>query len=312
MSYTYLFNSRLPYQRMPPSPAPGSMDALLESRSRESVQLLKTQIAINSPHEVTRDCEPLPELDYHMLYVLINVLRPYLSKRDLKRFDYVAQTRKWYFVGLAKFQEAYRELEDANAYAKILDKQFDELAQEYSKTISSSPNESTSPDPDIEQHVITLNRKMATIELARRKNNQDLQRLLSVVDRRTKARDHSTAFFSDLKRKFSQREVPALMEMGKHFYAHQERKKAEQQKRSSGNPSTSPAPQAPQAPQSSQSPPASQAPQATQAPVAVMVPPAKSTTPPNNSEQGYVTKKPVTQKAKIGNRWMVVAVRVPS
>lgn len=225
MSYNYLRYSRLPSQRMVPPSLPGSIDALLDPRSRDSHQLFKTQVLNNSQAGNAIDNEPLPSLDYHLLHLLINLTRPCLNGRDLKRYDYLAEGRRWYFIGLSKFQDAFMELQAASTHGKILAARFDELAQKLRGSISSAKNPSalasnSASALDHEQYINKLQCEMATIELARRRNNEDLRQILLLVERRAKARDKATAWFSSLKWKFLQTEVPALVDMVKQIYAY--------------------------------------------------------------------------------------------
>ncbi|KAL2055812.1 hypothetical protein ABVK25_004056 [Lepraria finkii] len=65
--------------------------------------------------------EPLPNLDYHLLYTLIQLARPYLFKRDLKRFEYLAGARKLYYQCHYKFPSAFRTLQDLSSQSDVLD-----------------------------------------------------------------------------------------------------------------------------------------------------------------------------------------------
>ena len=217
MSYLYLRYSRLQSQRVPPDPIPGSIDALL-SRDNLSNELLKLQILNNDPKGVAVDYEPLPFLDYHLLYTLISLARPYLDGRDIKRFDYLIQARRWYFTGHVKSQAAFIELQSASAYEEILAARSDKVAQALQQGRSSSANDAC-PTPDCKQQLDKSERELADIETARRKNNEDLRRLLLVVENRAKARDHATTWLSSLKWKFLQTEVPTLVNIAKQIHA---------------------------------------------------------------------------------------------
>jgi len=214
MSYEYLRHSRRPSQRIPPPKEPNTIDTILDLQTRTSHQLFKTQI-LNSipPESLTTDLEPLPTLDYHLLYLLIKLARPYLNRRDLKRYDYLAEARKYYFIGQSKFQDAYVELLAASTHGKMLDAQFNELAQ----SLNTNQDHTTSPS---NPQITNIPTRLATIELARRLNNEDLRHHLLALDQRAKARDYATAWLSSLKWKFLQTEMPGLVAMGKQIHAY--------------------------------------------------------------------------------------------
>ena len=219
MSQLYLRHSRRPSQRVPLPPLPNSIDAILAPQTRTSHQLFKTQVLNNITGPRKNDPEPLPDLDYHLLYILINLSRPYLSTRDLKRYDYLAEARKWYFIGLSKFQDAFAQLQAANTYGKMLEEQFNSLSRELNlfvanDTSSLSPSEKTA-------RIQTLSAQLATIEITRRNNNETLRHHLLTVEKKAKSRDYATAWLSSLKWKFLQTEMPGLVDLGKQIYAYQ-------------------------------------------------------------------------------------------
>ncbi|KAL8689035.1 MAG: hypothetical protein Q9218_005202 [Villophora microphyllina] len=78
----------------------------------------------NSPNE-----EPNPQIDYRLLHILIAMAQAELSKRDIKQFDYLAQVRKTYYRMQTKYEHFYRELQDTNAYAVILENQQKEIRE---------------------------------------------------------------------------------------------------------------------------------------------------------------------------------------
>jgi len=94
----------------------------------------------------------------------------------------------------------------------MLDAQFNELAQ----LLNNNPDH-TSP---INPKTTEIPTHLATIELARRLNNEDLRHHLLALDQRAKARDYATAWLSSLKWKFLQTEMPGLVAMGKQIHAY--------------------------------------------------------------------------------------------
>ena len=223
MSYSYLFESRLRSQRVRPARDPCSIDALLNLDDRTHL-LLKAQTINNDPKGVATYYEPPPLLNYELLYILIRLARPYLDRRDMKRFDYLNQGRDLYFQGLRKSHAAYIEMQSASAYEKILAARSETVAQVLQQRRSSSAND-TLTGPDSKTPTIKLEREMVDIETARRKNNEDLRQLLLVLENRVKSRDETARWLSGLKWKFLKTEVPWLVDIGKHVFSQQKASK---------------------------------------------------------------------------------------
>ena len=217
MSEAHLLHSRLCSQRTSPSslPLPNGISGPLTPQSRDSHQLFKTQILNISSNDRATELKPLPKMDYHLLYLLINLVRPYLSTRDLQPYDYLTEARKWYFIGHSKSQEAIIELLATYTHAQILDLQFNELVQILDNQPTANLQPSFSGFPPIEP--LSMYQKLATLELARRRNNELSSHLLN-VQRKAKVRDHATAWLSSLKWKSLQDGMPGLVEMGKQIH----------------------------------------------------------------------------------------------
>lgn len=210
------------------SPQPtDSISSFLNPYTRIAQQLFQTQILNNAQPSTARntagfvDIEPLPKFHYHLLYMLIKLARPHLEKRDFKRYDYLADARKTYYLGHSKFQVAYGELQDAAAYNKTLNALFDKLAAKATALDQTEAFEDAASESKNESERLALQAEMASVEINRRKNHEVLRQLLLEVDMRAKARDNATRWFSSLKWKFLQTEIPVLVDIAKQAYAYE-------------------------------------------------------------------------------------------
>ena len=153
---------------------------------KSSIQLsLPPSSSSSSSSPTTTSIEPLPHLNYHLLHLLIALARPHLTKRELKRYDYLADARRCYYEALYKFQRAYRELLDAYSHGEALDHEFDAVA-----------NRTRGEQGEEEGGGV---RQLCEVELARRKNNQHMRDLLEAVREKSRMRAAVTAWFSNLK-----------------------------------------------------------------------------------------------------------------
>lgn len=167
----------------------------------------------NAKYSAQIDIEPLPEIDYHLLFTLISLARPYLNKRDLKRYDYLADARRTYYLGHEKFQRAFTELQVAAAYSEQLEQRYDALGIIASVLVGE-------PTAAKEKR----KRELADIETKRMENNEELRQCLNKLEERRKARDDATTWFSKLKYDFLQGEIPALVEITRQVYAWEQKK----------------------------------------------------------------------------------------
>ena len=155
--------------------------------------------------------EPLPQLNYFLIYRLIALARPHLNKHHLKRLDYVVDGRRSYYESHAKFHEAYRDLSDAYACAQILDKKAKELKAKLEDALAAVDGSSK---------VAAARTQLDAVQTQRMQNNEDMRVRLEVLEQRTKTRQHVAAWFSALKVVFLRDEVPWLVALGKQCYQH--------------------------------------------------------------------------------------------
>ena len=193
----------------PTTTIPGAltfMSSIPDHGSPTIDQVFRIAIMVSTyPSNMT--IEPLPHLDYYLINQLIALARPHLTKRDLKRMDYVADARRSFYQGHHKFQDAHRALIDAHACAEILDGRFEDLRRQFTDTLA---NEGI--------RAATLRRQLCALEIQRRSNNEDLRICLEQLRAKTERRQHTAAWFSNLKYVFLRDEMPWLTALGKQCY----------------------------------------------------------------------------------------------
>lgn len=184
-------------------PEPGSILALLEANGSDARHLANTAIGLAQRESLFAanpfygpEVEPLPVIDYHLLSILINLCRPNLSIKELKRFDYLADSRGFYYRAHHDFEYFYRGLQDVFACGVILDQQKQQLEL-------SGPSKL---------------RELEWNHIARIKNLEEKERVLENLQQRRKAREQCTAWFSAMKLDFINSDMPRLLYVGKHVY----------------------------------------------------------------------------------------------
>lgn len=178
-------------------PEPESMLARLEESVVDSPFMAK--LAIMLAHEdasglanVPPSTEPLPHIDYHLVYTLI-ALAGRLDKRELKTFDYLIDARNSYYKSHRNFRDAFNCLQDTRAYGLLLERENVKLAKLGS----------------------TAAKELESNEIALRKNYQDLCRWLNEVESRRKDREQITTWFSKMKYVFFSTQMARLIYVGK-------------------------------------------------------------------------------------------------
>lgn len=184
-------------------PEPGSILALLESSGSGARHLANTSIELaqrESPFwadcESGTDVEPLPLIDYHLLFILLNYCRPNLTSRELKRFDYLADARGFYYRAHFDFEYYYRGLQDVYTRGIILGMEKQKLE------LSGASN----------------SRELEWNQAARIENLQEQEKALEDLETRRKNREQCTAWFSHMKVEFLKSEMPRLIYVGKHLF----------------------------------------------------------------------------------------------
>ena len=187
-------------------PESGSILDLLEAQCSNArrhlantaigLQGLAQRGSIFGPHpNYGPDIEPLPVIDYHLLSILINLSRPSLDPRDLKRFDYLADARKNYYRAHQEFEYCYRGLQDVAANGIILDEEKQRLEAS-----------------GVSQKELENNQS------ARMKNYGDKEKALGQLEQRRRNREKITAWFSNMKVDFLVGDMPRLVFVGRHVY----------------------------------------------------------------------------------------------
>lgn len=182
------------------------MNSVLNHRSPITDQIFQTAIMV-STYPSNSSIEPLPHLDYYLINQLIALARPHLSKRDLKRMDYVADARRSFYQGHHKFQDAHRALLDAHACAEILDGRFEELRRQLADALANDGIGAA-----------TIRRQLCALEIQRRSNNEDMRVHLEKLRAKAERRQHTAVWFSNLKYVFLRDEMPWLTALGKQSY----------------------------------------------------------------------------------------------
>ena len=184
-------------------PEPGSILALLEGNGADARYLANTAIGLAQRESLFApdpiygsEVEPPPVIDYHLLSILLNLCRPNLTIRELKRFDYLADARGFYYRAHHDFEYHYRGLQDVYTCGLILDdeKKKLELLGE------SKANE------------------LEWNHVARMKNLEEKEECLGNVEERRKNRERCTAWFSNMKRECLKTDMPRLVYVGKHVF----------------------------------------------------------------------------------------------
>ncbi|KAL9067606.1 MAG: hypothetical protein Q9161_006795 [Pseudevernia consocians] len=182
------------------------MNSVLDHRSPATDHVFKISIAL-STYPFNPTIEPLPKLDYLLIYQLVAIARPHLNKHQLKSIEYMVDARGSFYVGHHKCQVAYRDLLDAYACAEILDRKVEELRRRLEHALTAEGNGTA-----------TVRQHLCAIEIQRRSNNEDMRICLARLRAKTKNRQKIAALFSNLKFVFLKNEMPWLVALGKQRY----------------------------------------------------------------------------------------------
>lgn len=182
------------------------MNSVLDHRSLSTDYVFKMSVAL-STYPSNPTIEPLPNLDYFLIYQLVTIARPHLNKHQLKSIEYMVDARKSFYEGHHKCQVAYRDLLDAYACAEILDKKVEELRRQLAHTLTTEGNGTA-----------TIRQHLCAIEIQRRSNNEDMRICIERLRAKTKNRQNVAVLFSDLKVVFLKNEMPWLVALGKQRY----------------------------------------------------------------------------------------------
>ena len=184
-------------------PEPGSILALLEANGSDARHLANTAIGLAQRESLFAanalygpEVEPLPVIDYHLLSILLHLCRPNLTMRELKRFDYLADARGFYYRAHHDFEYIYRGLQDVYACGIILDKEKQKL----------------------ELLGAAKAKELDWNQTARIRNLEEKEQVLQNLEERRKSRERCTAWFSNMKLDFLKIDMPRLLYVGKHVF----------------------------------------------------------------------------------------------
>lgn len=182
-------------------PIPGSLPALLDNLGVEShlaqLAIILGRDGLPSAPEVNRaDIEPLPYLDYHLVFILLCIYRSANNKREIKRYDYLIEARKYYYRAHYHVMVAFHRLQDAYSYSQQLEREKMKLKRSGFSKLGD----------------------LKTIEATIQRNYIDVAFRLHEVDEHRKRRIEITNSFSTMKHDFLESEMPRLNYIGKQAY----------------------------------------------------------------------------------------------
>lgn len=187
------------------------ISSVLDHRSPNTDQVFKMSIALStSPSNPS--IEPLPQLDYYLINQLVTLARPHLNKHQLKRIEYMVDSRRSFYESHHKFQVAYRDLADAYACAETLDAKVEALRRQLADALVATAAGNNGLADDIQ-------RQLLAIDIQRQGNNEEVRACLERLQAKTKNRQSVAVLFSDLKVVFVKNEMPWLIAFGKQAYA---------------------------------------------------------------------------------------------
>ena len=151
------------------------------------------------PHEaffgpkscVFPEVEPPPHrIDYRTIHMMLTICRSGLSKHYLKRWDYLADSRKEYFILHYKFSWAFHGLQDAKAFEEIMVKKAGDIKEQ----IGDWTREGVT-GAGMEKKRKELEDLMFQVE----RNRAEMPRLTEIVKALAKKRDRAAAWLGNLK-----------------------------------------------------------------------------------------------------------------
>lgn len=188
-------------------------------KTRILCSLTPNEFYSGADSSIAADIEPPPLFDYHKIHVMIGIGRPFLSKHDIKRWDYLADARRKYFQIHQNFYKAFHDLQDAQAYQRIMVTRKGELEKqivqgEYRGTANAVIDKYRR---DLEDVVWNLT-----------KNRLEMPLLGMALSKRAKMRDRAAAWLSSMKMYLLQDDLPALMKLVRQLLQNQQRFQANQ------------------------------------------------------------------------------------
>lgn len=141
--------------------------------------------------------EPLPELDYDLIYSLLSLRRAQGYTRELACCDLLVKSRKLYYKIQRDFQGVFYALQDSYSHSMLLDQE----------------NERLKKAGPVKASQLLYN------ENERQRNSQTLRHYLEKFDYLHKKRETATRNFSQMKVNFVKYEMPQLIAIGKAAYS---------------------------------------------------------------------------------------------
>ena len=174
---------------------------------------------------VTPDVEPPPRLDYRSIHMMLALCRPGLSKHYMKRWDYLADSRRKYLFLHHKFYWAYHALQDVRAYEEIMVKKKGDLVEQIRDWEQGGVS-----GAGMEKKRRELEDVMFLIE----RNRAEMPELTEKVKHLAKVRDQVAAWLSDLKLTLLRNDLKTLVYMAKKGFEVRQRQKAKEGEPMSG------------------------------------------------------------------------------
>lgn len=141
--------------------------------------------------------EPLPELDYDLIYNLLSLRRAQGYTRELTCCDLLVKSRKLYYKIQRDFQGVFYALQDSYSHSTLLDQE----------------NERLKKAGPIKASQLLYN------ENERQRNSQTLRHYLEKFDHLHNKRETTTKHFSRMKVNFIKYDMPQLIAIGKAAYS---------------------------------------------------------------------------------------------
>ena len=183
-------------------------------KTRILCSLTPNEFYFGADSPVAPDIEPPPLLNYNAVHIMIGIGRQFLSKHDIKRWDYLADARTNYFVAHQNFYKAFHDLQDAQTYEKIML----ERKAEIEVQIMQGEAHGTA------KVVIDKKRRdLEDIACNLTKNRIQMPALAQAVREKAKVRDRTASWLSNMKSHLLERDFPALVYLMQQIFQNKQR-----------------------------------------------------------------------------------------
>ena len=165
------------------------------------------------------EIEPPPLLDYHTIHMMIGICRQFLDKHDIKRWDYLADSRKNYFEVHQQFYKAFNSLQDAEAYELITTEKKKELELQIQQA---------EVNGTAKMVVAKKKRDLEDLVWSLAKNRLEMPALAEALRRKAKVRDHAASWLSNMKMQLLRQDLPALVYLVRQVFQNKQRYQAKE------------------------------------------------------------------------------------